>query len=88
MGIGPSPTLWPRISSSTSGRQTTICERLVSDDSLVLHALQADRDPLPGGADHVGDVGMGEGGGDHQAVGVLDAIELDEMQQTDARGAR
>jgi len=53
-----------------------------------MHPLQADGDPLPGGADHVSQVRMGEGRADQDAVGVLDAVELDQMQQADAPAAR
>ena len=58
------------------------------DDVLVLQALQADGHPLPGGADHVGEIGVGEGRADQDAVGILDAIELDEVQQQMRRAAR
>ena len=33
------------------------------------------------GADHVGEIGMREGGSDQDAVRILDAVSLDEMEQ-------
>src|SRR5262245_10254960 len=51
------------------------------DYVLVVQALEADGDPLPGGSDHVGEIRMGEGGADQHAVGSLHAVEIDEMQE-------
>src|SRR6201993_669578 len=48
---------------------------------LVVEALEADGHPLPGRADHVREVRVGEGGTDQDAVGGLHPIKLDQMQQ-------
>src|SRR5262245_63010013 len=51
------------------------------DDMLVVQALEADGDPLPGRADHVGEVRMRESRADQHAVRSLHAVEIDEMQE-------
>src|SRR5262245_51395019 len=53
----------------------------VEDYTLVLQPLQADRHPLAGRADHVGNVCMGEGRADQNAFLLLDAIGIDEMEE-------
>ena len=55
--------------------------RSPAHDALLLQAAQADGHPLPRRADHVGEVGVREGGSDQDAVPIFDAVSVDKMEQ-------